>query len=38
MDLAEVLKGFFSRKWPGNTSCEAFLHFNSLIRMPKGSR
>lgn len=32
MELAEVLQGWLGRKWPGNTSCDAFLHFNSLIR------
>lgn len=32
MELAEVLQGWFSRKWPGNTSCDAFLHSDSLIR------
>lgn len=38
MELAEVLQGLFSRKRPGNTSCDAFLHFNSLIRaQPNGS-
>lgn len=38
MELAEVLQGLFSRKPPGNTSCDAFLHFNSLIRaQPKGN-
>lgn len=39
MDLAEVLRQFFSRKEPGNTSCDAFLYFSSLISaQPKGSQ
>lgn len=26
------LERFFSRKWPGNTSCNAFVHFSAWIR------
>lgn len=33
VELAEALQGLFSRKWPGNASCDAFLHFNSLIKL-----
>lgn len=37
MDLAEAWKGLLSRKWPGNTSCDAFLHFSTwVIAQPTG--